>query len=176
MFNTFADLKAAAISVAESLQTNYHITGNNISFAHSRYDAAYMAITYSQDRKVAFNTFGLTGEKAISSRKQLQELLEGEIRRQRPFKVWADSESYYRMPENGEDPYYSTLDAACDCASSMVHNYDFKEKRFILHVDDIRTDETIDTVENILIGDVARPFKAMILHGEPILDMAPYLA
>ena len=63
------------------------------------------------------------------------------------YKVWSDSESAYDVPDDA--PYiFKDLDAACNFASECAHEYDGEQERAIFHVDDMASDETIDTYEN----------------------------
>lgn len=62
------------------------------------------------------------------------------------YRVWADSDSAIDI----EEKEFSNLDKACDFASEFVHKYDGKNaERVILHVEDNKTEETIETYENL---------------------------
>ena len=61
------------------------------------------------------------------------------------YTVWADSESTVQCHEDFND-----LTEATDYARDFVHQYDgYDADRVIVHVEDNRRDETIDTYENI---------------------------
>ncbi len=62
-----------------------------------------------------------------------------------PFRVWPDSESAVSVYKK-----FRTLEEADEFASSFVHKYDNPDaERVILHVEDIDSDETVGTYENL---------------------------
>ena len=63
------------------------------------------------------------------------------------YKVWADSESDFRVPY-WLTPYFDDFDAAYDCATFLAHFYDGVAGRAIFHVEDLAHDETVETVES----------------------------
>lgn len=65
------------------------------------------------------------------------------------YRVWPDNESHESVYRD-----FDNLDEACEFASTFVHQYDYKNYRVILHIDDDDTDETIDTYENINPCDI----------------------
>ena len=63
------------------------------------------------------------------------------------FEAWCDSESKVYV----ETKQFRTLDAAVNYILDTVHRYDVKEL-VIMHIDDLETDETIETVESFVEG------------------------
>lgn len=60
------------------------------------------------------------------------------------YKVWADSESEYRISEK----HFETYEVAYNYAQEYVHRYDGCEFRAIAHID--HEGDTVFTVENII--------------------------
>lgn len=71
------------------------------------------------------------------------------------YKVWSDSESKVQI----EGIEFDTIREAEDCARTYAHLHDGKEYRAIFHVEDMEIDETIDTYENLLKGELHFSFK-----------------
>ena len=62
--------------------------------------------------------------------------------------VWPDGES----KDQFSPMYFDTLEEAEECAGEHVHQFDYTDTLSIAHVEDIRKDETIDTVESLKEG------------------------
>lgn len=63
------------------------------------------------------------------------------------YEVWTDSESEVYA----ETREFDNLDSAYNYISKVVHYYDDKSL-IIMHIDDLDSGETIDTVESLIAG------------------------
>ena len=64
------------------------------------------------------------------------------------YMIWTDSESAIDIKL--EKHYYINVDEAYNVLCDFVHKYDGESFRVIGHIEDLRTEETIETLENII--------------------------
>ena len=68
------------------------------------------------------------------------------------FTVWSDSGSKVEVYED-----FADLESAAEFAHNFVHNYDNKDFRVTVYIEDNLLDDTIETYENIMVGDICYP-------------------